>query len=85
METASRYATGLYVTDHCTAIRRTLEAGKLGEVYNIGGWNEKANLDVVHTLCDILDDLAPKTDSTSYREQIIFVEDRPGHDLGAMQ
>ncbi len=70
----------LYVTDHCTAIRRTLEAGKLGEVYNVGGWNEKANLDVVHTLCDILDNLAPKTDLTSYREQIIFVEDRPGHD-----
>lgn len=70
----------LYVTDHCSAICRVLEEGKLGEVYNIGGWNEKANLDVVYTLCDILDELAPKTNLTSYREQITFVQDRPGHD-----
>jgi dTDP-glucose 4,6-dehydratase len=70
----------LYVKDHCSAIRRVLEAGKVGEVYNVGGWNEKANLDVVHTLCDILDDLSPRADGQSYKTQIIFVTDRPGHD-----
>ncbi|MGZ8269818.1 MAG: dTDP-glucose 4,6-dehydratase [Methylophilus sp.] len=69
----------LYVEDHCGAIRRVLEAGKVGETYNIGGWNEKTNLDVVHTLCDILDKEKPKT-SGSYRDQITFVTDRPGHD-----
>ena len=69
----------LYVSDHCTAIRRVLEAGKPGEVYNVGGWNEKANLDVVHTLCDILDELDPKS-AGSYRDQITYVTDRPGHD-----
>ena len=69
----------LYVEDHCSAIRRVLEAGKVGEVYNIGGCNEKANLVVVHTLCDILDDEKPKK-SGSYRDQITFVTDRPGHD-----
>ncbi|MDP3842573.1 MAG: dTDP-glucose 4,6-dehydratase [Oxalobacteraceae bacterium] len=69
----------LYVGDHCAAIRRVLEAGKPGEVYNVGGWNEKANLEVVHTLCDILDQLDPKA-SGSYREQITYVTDRPGHD-----
>ncbi len=69
----------LYVGDHCSAIRRVLEAGRLGEVYNVGGWNEKANLDVVHALCDILDTLAPKT-AGSYRDQITYVQDRPGHD-----
>ncbi len=69
----------LYVGDHCAAIRRVLEAGKVGEVYNIGGWNEKANIDVVHTLCDILDKEKPKQ-SGSYRDQITFVTDRPGHD-----
>jgi dTDP-glucose 4,6-dehydratase len=69
----------LYVSDHCAAIRRVLEAGKPGEVYNIGGWNEKANLDVVHTLCDILDELDPKA-AGSYRDQITYVADRPGHD-----
>ena len=62
-----------------------LEAGKVGEVYNIGGWNEKSNIDVVHTLCDILDMLKPKSkekpkQSGSYRDQITFVTDRPGHD-----
>jgi dTDP-glucose 4,6-dehydratase len=56
-----------------------LEAGKLGETYNIGGWNEKTNLDVVHTLCDILDQEKPKA-SGSYRDQITYVQDRPGHD-----
>jgi dTDP-glucose 4,6-dehydratase len=70
----------LYVKDHCSAIRRVLEAGKVGEVYNVGGWNEKANLDVVGTLCDILDDLSPRSDGQSYRTQINFVTDRPGHD-----
>lgn len=70
----------LYVKDHCSAIRRVLEAGKPGETYNIGGWNEKANLDVVYTLCDILDELRPRVDNLSYRTQIAFVKDRPGHD-----
>lgn len=69
----------LYVGDHCAAIRRVLEVGKVGEVYNIGGWNEKANIDVVYTLCDILDKEKPKQ-SGSYRDQITFVTDRPGHD-----
>jgi dTDP-glucose 4,6-dehydratase len=70
----------LYVKDHCSAIRRVLEAGTLGEVYNVGGWNEKPNLDVVHTLCAMLDELKPRADSRSYKEQITFVKDRPGHD-----
>lgn len=70
----------LYVRDHCSAIRRVLEAGVPGETYNIGGWNERANLDVVHTLCDILDELSPKAGGGSYRDQITFVTDRPGHD-----
>ncbi|QZA80570.1 dTDP-glucose 4,6-dehydratase [Deefgea piscis] len=99
----------LYVKDHCSAIRRVLEAGKVGETYNVGGWNEKANLDVVHTICDLLDELAPckagngekgvgigewgmgnKDDGinpqspipnpSSYRSQITYVTDRPGHD-----
>jgi len=70
----------LYVKDHCSAIRRVLEAGRLGEVYNVGGWNEKANLDIVHTVCALLDELRARTDSKSYREQIAFVTDRPGHD-----
>jgi dTDP-glucose 4,6-dehydratase len=70
----------LYVKDHCSAIRKVLAAGKTGETYNIGGWNEKANLDVVHTVCDILDELQPRSDGQSYRTQITFVKDRPGHD-----
>ncbi len=70
----------LYVKDHCSAIRRVLEAGRLGEVYNVGGWNEKANLDVVNTLCHILDEEQPRADGKSYAEQITFVRDRPGHD-----
>lgn len=69
----------LYVEDHCRAIQRVLTAGQLGETYNIGGWNEKTNLEVVHTLCDILDEEQPKA-SGSYRDQITFVTDRPGHD-----
>ena len=70
----------LYVTDHCSAIRRVLQAGRLGEVYNIGGWNEKPNIDIVHTLCGLLDELKPRSDGKSYRAQIAFVADRPGHD-----
>jgi dTDP-glucose 4,6-dehydratase len=70
----------LYVKDHCSAIRRVLEAGQLGETYNVGGWNEKPNLDVVNTICAILDQLRPKTDGASYASQITYVKDRPGHD-----
>jgi dTDP-glucose 4,6-dehydratase len=70
----------LYVEDHCRAIARVLEAGKVGETYNIGGWNEKANLDVVHTLCAVLDELRPRDDGQSYATQVTFVKDRPGHD-----
>lgn len=70
----------LYVKDHCSAIRCVLAGGQLGEVYNIGGWNEKANLDVVNTLCGILDQLKPLADGQSYAEQISYVTDRPGHD-----
>jgi dTDP-glucose 4,6-dehydratase len=70
----------LYVKDHCSAIRRVLEAGRVGEVYNVGGWKEKANLDVVHTLCAILDELSPRADGKPYKEQITYVKDRPGHD-----
>lgn len=70
----------LYVKDHCAAIRRVLSDGRLGETYNIGGWNEKANLDVVHALCNILDEMDPRADGRSYREQISYVADRPGHD-----
>ena len=70
----------LYVKDHCAAIRCVLAKGRLGEVYNIGGWNEKANLDIVHTVCALLDELHPRADGKSYREQIAFVADRPGHD-----
>lgn len=69
----------LYVVDHCTAIERVLAAGRPGETYNIGGWNEKTNLQVVRTLCDILDRLQPLIDG-SYADQIRFVADRPGHD-----
>lgn len=69
----------LYVSDHCAAIRRVLEAGRPGETYNIGGWNEKTNLNVVHSICDLLDELQPKA-SGSYRDQIRHVKDRPGHD-----
>jgi len=69
----------LFVSDHCAAIRQVLARGTVGETYNIGGWNEKTNLDVVHTLCDILDQQKPKAVG-SYRDQITFVQDRPGHD-----
>ena len=69
----------LYVTDHCSAIRRVLESGRVGETYNVGGCNEKTNVEVVHKLCDILDNLLAKT-SGSYRDQITYVQDRAGHD-----
>jgi dTDP-glucose 4,6-dehydratase len=69
----------LYVSDHCAAIRRVLETGIPGETYNIGGWNEKTNLNVVHSICDLLDELQPK-EAGSYRDQIRHVKDRPGHD-----
>ena len=70
----------LYVKDHCSAIRRVLEAGKVGEVYNVGGGNEKTNVEVVHALCDILDELSPRPGGASHRDQITFVKDRRGHD-----
>lgn len=70
----------LYVKDHCSAIRRVLERGKAGETYNVGGCNEKTNLQVVRTLCTILDKLRPRADEKSYQEQIVYVNDRPGHD-----
>ena len=70
----------LYVEDHCCAIRRVLEAGRIGETYNIGGGSQRVNLDVVHTLCSQLDVLQPRRDGNSYRDQISFVKDRPGHD-----
>ncbi len=70
----------LYVKDHCSAIRVVLEKGRLGETYNVGGWNEKPNLEVVNTLCAILDELKPHADGQSYATQITYVTDRPGHD-----
>jgi dTDP-glucose 4,6-dehydratase len=70
----------LYVRDHCSAIRRVLAAGQVGEVYNVGGWNEKPNIEIVQTLCALLDELRPRADRKSYREQITYVKDRPGHD-----
>ena len=70
----------LYVSDHCTAIRRVLADGRLGETYNIGGWNEKPNLDIVHAIIALLDELRPRADGKSYAEQITYVTDRPGHD-----
>lgn len=70
----------LYVGDHCSAIRQVLARGKLGETYNIGGWNEKANIEVVDTICSILDELKPRADGIPYASQITYVKDRPGHD-----
>ena len=70
----------LYVEDHCCAIVRVLQEGRVGETYNIGGWNEKTNLDVVKTVCAILDELRPRPDGKPYADQIAFVKDRPGHD-----
>jgi dTDP-glucose 4,6-dehydratase len=70
----------LYVKDHCSAIRRVLEVGQLGETYNVGGWNEKPNLEVVQTICSILDELRPLPAGSIYASQITYVKDRPGHD-----
>ncbi len=70
----------LYVKDHCSAIRRVLEAGRLGETYNVGGWNEKPNIEIVNTVCRLLDELRPRADGSSYATQITYVTDRPGHD-----
>ena len=70
----------LYVKDHCSAIRRVLEAGRLGETYNVGGWNEKPNIEIVKTVCALLDELRPRGDGKPYAEQITYVTDRPGHD-----
>jgi len=70
----------LYVKDHCSAIRRVLEAGRLGETYNVGGWNEKPNIEIVKTVCALLDELRPKANGSSYATQITYVTDRPGHD-----
>ncbi len=70
----------LYVSDHCRALKLVLQSGTPGEVYNIGGLNEKTNLEIVEKICHILDSKLPRTDGLSYKEQIQFVEDRPGHD-----
>ena len=70
----------LYVKDHCSAIRRVLEAGRLGETYNVGGWNEKPNIEIVKTVCALLDELSPRADGKPYAEQITYITDRPGHD-----
>ena len=70
----------LYVKDHCSAIRRVLEAGRVGEIYNVGGWNEKPNIEIVYTVCALLDELRSKSDGTCYQTQIAYVQDRPGHD-----
>ena len=70
----------LYVKDHCSAIRRVLQAGRVGETYNIGGWNEKPNIEIVKTVCALLDELRPRADGKPYVEQISYVTDRPGHD-----
>jgi len=70
----------LYVKDNCSAIRRVLEGGRLGETYNVGGWNEKPNIEIVQRVCALLDELRPKADGSSYATQITYVTDRPGHD-----
>jgi len=70
----------LYVGDHCSAVRRVLQAGQPGETYNIGGWNEKTNRDIVQTLCALLDTLRPRADGAPYSAQITHIQDRPGHD-----
>ena len=70
----------LYVKDHCSGIMSVLDAGNVGETYNIGGWNEKSNIEVVKIICNILDGLYPRSDNRKYSELITFVTDRPGHD-----
>ena len=70
----------LFVKDHCSAIRRVLEAGTTGETYNVGGWNEKPNIEIVNTVCGLLDEMSPRSDGQPYAAQITYVKDRPGHD-----
>jgi dTDP-glucose 4,6-dehydratase len=70
----------LYVNDHCSAICRVLEAGRLGEVCNVGGWTEKPNIVIVRTMCALLDELRPRADGKPYAKQISYVTDRPGHE-----
>ena len=70
----------LYVKDHCSAIRRVLQAGQMGQTYNIGGGSEKTNLAIVQHICALLDALRPKADGSSYSTQITHIPDRPGHD-----
>jgi dTDP-glucose 4,6-dehydratase len=70
----------LFVKDHCSAIRRVLEAGTIGETYNVGGWNEKPNIEIVNTVCGLLDEMSPRADGQPYAAQITYVKDRPGHD-----
>jgi dTDP-glucose 4,6-dehydratase len=69
----------LYVRDHCSAIRAVLAGGRIGETYNVGGWNEKPNIEIVHTVCALLDELRPHAEG-SYKRLIRHVADRPGHD-----
>ena len=71
----------LYVIDHCKAIEQILEKGKVGSTYNIGGNNQRTNLDIVNSICELLDKLKPLKNGNSYKKQIKFVKDRPGHDL----
>ena len=71
----------LYVEDHARALYAVLTKGKIGETYNIGGHNEKKNIEVVNAICELLDEIQPRADQNSYKAQIIFVKDRPGHDL----
>lgn len=71
----------LYVTDHCKGIQLAIDKGELGETYNIGGRNERNNLYIANEICRILDDISPKESKKSYKEQIEFVNDRPGHDF----
>ena len=70
----------LFVKDHCSAIRRVLEAGRIGQVYNVGGWNELPNIEIVQRVCALLDELKPRADGKMYAEQISYVTDRLGHD-----
>ena len=70
----------LYVLDHCKAIDLIFHTGKAGETYNVGGRNERNNLEIVHTICSILDKKMPRKDGSSYKDLIVFVADRPGHD-----
>ncbi len=71
----------LYVTDHCEAINTIIKKGRIGETYNVGGHNEIKNIDIVNTICEILDEMEPSKEVKSYKELITFVQDRPGHDM----